>query len=250
MMSVQQKTIRSLPEYATQIARLTADWSDAEQGEVKLWCRGQSRADWGLVPGEFRHPNINVEEIASEFQLKAWPLLHRSPASDWEWYFIMQHYGLPTRLLDWTVGAFLALYFALRTNAGDADAAVWVLDPWALNRTFTKKSELILARESAACPYLNSRFQPARTAKFPIGVVPPFNSERITVQRGTFTVHGTDRHGLEQLYTERLAKIIIPGDSALQMKRDLRASGIGEFTVFPDLDGLCREICAVELEGA
>ena len=56
------------------------------------------------------------------------------PANNWDWYFVMQHYGAPTRLLDWTEGALHGLYFALRNNYGYDDAAVWVLNPWKFNK--------------------------------------------------------------------------------------------------------------------
>lgn len=50
---------------------------------------------------------------------------------DWDWYFLMQHHGAPTRLLDWTDGALIALHFALREKPkGDTDPAlVYVLEP-------------------------------------------------------------------------------------------------------------------------
>ena len=47
-----------------------------------------------------------------------------------EWLFLAQHVGLPTRLLDWTEGLFVALYFALL----EKEPTIWMLDPIELNR--------------------------------------------------------------------------------------------------------------------
>jgi hypothetical protein len=41
--------------------------------------------------------------------------------------------------LDWTEGALIALYFAVRHNAGDEDAAVWMLNPYKLNKPLIGK---------------------------------------------------------------------------------------------------------------
>lgn len=248
-MTNQIATVKSLSQYTQIINQLTRDWSDPKHGDITLWCRGQSDAAWHLVPGEYRGPAANPGEVFSEFELKARPLLREAPGNDWEWYFLMQHHGLRTRLLDWTTGALLALYFALRDNPGEQDAAVWVLDPWALNAAACGKAELFMCTEAEAAPYAPKQRGRRRLPNQPIAVVPPYNSARITVQRGAFTIHGANQRGLDQLGVKRLVRVKVAKDDAVLIKRELRLAGIGEFTVFPDLDGLAREICAVHVEG-
>jgi len=241
--------VRSLDEYLSSFSALVQRWSGSE-GESQLWCRGQPDAEHHLVPSEYRHPKMNPDEVRSQFHRRAVPLLNPVPIMDWEWYFLMRHHGLETRLLDWTIGSLLGLYFALRDKPGHRDAAVWVLDPWAFNKWSSGRSDIYVVSDTVAKPYLPRLYRRTRALpKKPIAIMPPYNSSRITVQRGAFTIHGDNRKGLDQLFTRKLAKFVIPRDSAVMMKRALRYCGVAEYTVFPDLDGLCREIHAAELEG-
>jgi FRG domain len=233
---------------------LDRQWEDPEKGDMSLWYRGQRNAKWALTPGENRYGLLDPDEIRSEFVLKAKELLPRAPETEWEWYFLMQHYGLPTRLLDWTEGSMIALHFALLGNTGEANAAVWVLDPWAINQWSCGCADLVVTRgefepDDIASKYLAPVYKKFKMAAKPIAVVPPFNSPRITVQRGAFTVHGSDKRDLEVQFTTKLAKIEIDADSVIKTRRQLRSAGISEFTLFPDLDGLSRDIRATEIDG-
>jgi hypothetical protein len=52
---------------------------------------------------------------------------------DLEWLSIMQHYGAPTRLLDWSYSVFVALYFALENAEEKKDSALWAINhSWAV----------------------------------------------------------------------------------------------------------------------
>jgi hypothetical protein len=174
------------------------------------------------------------------------------PADKWDWYFLMQHHGAPTRLLDWTDGALLGLYFAVRENEGYHDAAVWALDPWELNKKVVHKKEVLPPGEPGLTKddrerydsWLKERFtRRQRWPRRPVAVYPRHSVRRIAAQRSCFTIHGSDPRGLETLVPKLgvpIAKIIIPSWSVGSIQDCLETCGIDETSVFPDLDGLGR----------
>jgi hypothetical protein len=178
----------------------------------------------------------------------------------WEWYALMQHSGAPTRLLDWTEGALIALYFAVRDKRDKtSDAAVWVLDPWELNRAVMGTAEVIapgadigVLKEHADRykQWLPARYEIGGdlTVKLPAAIYPTHFDRRISSQRSCFTIHGSAKDGFDRLperAEERLAKIVIPGSVAGEIDHALSIAGIDEITIFPDLDGLGRWLAMV-----
>ena len=79
----------------------------------------------------------------------------------------------------------------------------------------------------------------------PLALDPPHVARRVSVQRSHFTIHGRDRNALDKLAKEadsRLQKIIIGRDAVKSMIDDLATLGVTETTVFPDLEGLSRDL--------
>lgn len=113
---------------------------------TKSWFRGHSRAVGSLVPRLFRpeyrdpllsvfRPDLEMSTIEA-FKRHAFIVSDvRLPPDDDRlgWLCVMQHYRTPTRLLDWTENALVALYFAVSAH-GSEDGEVWAMLPWALNR--------------------------------------------------------------------------------------------------------------------
>lgn len=104
----------------------------------ELWFRGQSKYKYRLIPSIFRQGEnfdvVSYDEAGMyrEF-IRRYPEHATSHKSVYEWLTLMQHYGLPTRLLDWTTNLLVALYFCCEKD-NDEDGAIFVLDPSSLIR--------------------------------------------------------------------------------------------------------------------
>jgi hypothetical protein len=253
----------ALSEFSERVKELRQIWGVVDgverRGEEEpLWFRGHIDADWKLTPKLYREPFIGADEneIRHEFQSRAPQLIQtRLPTSEWEWYFLMQHYGVPTRLLDWTENALVALYFAVEDRPATCDAAVWALDPSWLNRKLRRGIVgAMLPDWEEAQPYLpklEAAFEGKKvTATLPAAMEPPHVDRRLAAQASRFVIFGTTKDLMRTKAARtrphrdrRVGAIRIPQRYIKEIQTDLEHYGITASSVFPDLSGLCREIC-------
>jgi hypothetical protein len=266
-MPTQIKKVRSVEEFVKEISSLRNEWFPGDA--LVPWCRGQERSEWDLIPKLYRVVSddddaLDLEhEIREEFATRAPALSDYVKLSDdsvlynWESYFVMQHYGAPTRLLDWTESSLAALYFAVRANTGNFNAAVWALDAWWLNETVIDVDEVIppadpgtiVADRNKVSAWLPDRFRKGKRGKLPplpVAVFPTHTMRRISAQRSCFTIHGSNRNSFGTLTRRRkappLVKFEIPSWETLQIRRTLAACGIDDTLIFPDLEALGRAV--------
>jgi hypothetical protein len=251
--------VEDVTSFVQQVKFIAEKWLPSDDNVVGPWFRGQGNAEWPLIPKFYRTCDQRREtddEIREEFAQRGPAFCQFPPSGDWDWYFMMQHHGAPTRLLDWTDGALIALYFAVRDSRGLTDSAVWMLDPFWLNRHTLRKDVVISPSASGALPedkkllqrWLHPRFEPrARLPQNPVALYPGHIAQRISTQRSCFTIHGANPAGLEELAvwpTKRLVKFSMPGYRTQAIRKELAICGIDEATAFPDLDGLGRALGA------
>lgn len=230
----------------------------------KLWFRGIRAYDYPLLPAIGRN-NLNVEYEAtylSKFKSKALLYLDQIPFSKiseengsyWEWLFLMHHYGVPTRILNWTEDAIVALIFAVDMDASDEekqkDAAVWCLNPVMLNTSFNfheyyPSGYIPNVRERGVYDIFGPNMGSFRNNR-PAAVYGPVNSTKIIMQRNTYTVFPytvplTDMRDLPDS-RKYLFRITIDKESREYITDQLRRYGITKEKLMPELDTVAREI--------
>lgn len=219
------------------LAELIRFVSDRNGDGDELLYRGQ-QSDWPLVPSVARirvdrEDRRSVERrMIDEFERTSVSHMPNVPADQWELMAIAQHYGVPTRLLDWTDSILTAAYFAVENPAlPRRPGVIWM---------FTPIEQLLLG-------YRNRPPDPL-TIDRPWVFRPRHFAPRVRAQGGHFTVHPRDsKHRFMPLelsdeYWVRMVQIVIaPGDFA-RIRWDLDSAGVNAGSLYPDLAGLGRRI--------
>lgn len=201
-------------------------------GEYYLF-RGQHRKG-NLLPSIARkNPAIDTQSIElkmlEQLSLLAATLLVLPHDTDLDKLVTAQHFGMKTRLLDWTSNPLVALWFAC-SSPEDSDVYIYALDA---------------ENMSLKNPYQTNPFSLESTKI----IQPRFNNPRIIAQDGWFTLHCFSQNNKEWISLEKdeetrnsLMEFVIPASARKEILNALNRHGTSVRTLFPDLSGVCQFI--------
>jgi hypothetical protein len=254
---ISETLISSLGEFAAFAAAKACE-------DKPYWFRGvRNGGSHDLIASLYRHPGKSSAEDFRELEIELMALFrHRAPpfheqipTDPMDLLFLMQHHGVPTRLLDWSENPYIALFFSLEValwepEVNAVDSAVWMIDPTELNRIAFPNNDGSDRILSASDDLLNA-YKPnnptKNSGKSPIAIYGVHNSRRIVAQRGVFVLHGSSTLPMNKDpalidKNELMHKITIRKDAKKPIARALFNMGITDSVIYPDLDGLGREI--------
>lgn len=282
--------IKTVNEMLSAIKRLQFQFGHSARGDGFIF-RGNKDASYGLLPGIYRqfkevqHARLvdgsidgpiypaDENEILAHFKKESGGILHFiAQSDDFTWLQYAQHFGVPTRLLDFTSNPLVALYFCCKDEK-QCDGAVWVLNShtyqrWMFKDPFCSFNEPDTTTETIHKAIIQSMKgyaddDPERVQmKRPLLFVPAYIDQRMAAQSSRFLLWGSDKRQLEEMITASeemnlssdggaykiaddtrfLSKFIIPDLCKHDILRTLELLDISEKTVFPGLDGIGRYI--------
>ncbi len=232
------ESVNSLNQYLLLVEQVSSThFCDENRHRTKqdgeMLFRGQSD-DYPLLP-KIARTDDQFDLLKREFhmlsELKRRGSIYRNLGrlDVWDLLTLAQHYGMATRLLDWSRNPLTAIWFACKDGAVDNEAFVYILLPhWDIG---------LLDRTLVAAPEKHNGISILR---------PNLEDPRVVAQDGWFTVHSVSRKhgrfvplGESEHHAEGMVKVMIQPGSKQKILESLDILGVSHQTVFPDLEGIC-----------
>lgn len=250
------RSVTSVSEYIALIEKL-------EKNKVH-WFRGVADVKYKPLPGLIWKNALRREgAMEHDFLVAYKSYVANQHLNSWEIYAMMQHHGLPTRLIDWSESALVALYFSLTSEPNkEGSRGVWILKPSELNRLSTGADILYCPAVIQATTFAISEKKTINFDKYlppnltisddleypelPLAIYASKHIKRIASQKGCFTVHGSDKRSIDEFLTGEncyLVEICLSSEQdRKKMISTLDSLGIDEEFIYQDLDSLCNRI--------
>jgi hypothetical protein len=241
------------------------------------WCfRGQQEASWLLTTSldriAYRETKTEIgssgdhivrpwleDELLFRFQQQAPRHLQHLPASSdrGSWLAIMQHYGAPTRFLDWTASPYVGMYFALEKEPvkDEKCSALWAIDlDWLQEKGEELVSPLIRtplpASRDLRAQHINQLLEMSSASRGVVLQVDPImGNDRLASQQGILLSKFFPeapffgilmRMMIHPKLTERpvIRKLEISCANRISFLRHLHKMNVHRSSLFPGLDGI------------
>jgi hypothetical protein len=230
-------------------------------GGVYPFWRGHADVNWSLTAEVFRpspsgkpYPEVTLIRTfmgQAESRRSSCP-----PYNDLVgWLMLARHFGLPTRLLDWSMSPLVALFFAVEDQSIEADGALWALNPGHLNYEMVQQNRLLIVEDQQVQELVKLAFEAeaavhlealSRTAGRVLAVGSREIDPRVMVQQGAFTIHSDDIDLARRPFAEGtypwLVGFRIARMSKARLREQLVRLGITRSTLFPDLASLAHDL--------
>jgi len=211
-----------------------------------IWFRGVKQGTFKCVPSFYRYNGLSELNLMARFRREGARYLQGNN-NDWEILAFMQHYGVPTKLLDWTTDITSAIYFALVHNVGIDEKLeqphVWVLNPFLLNQDRESYGKNVILDSMNPAP----EYQPPKESKDtwpykkPIALALNWYDQRIEYQQGVFTYHGTDRDPIDD-ESPWACRVEIKEKEIRDLIQHLKDAGVSHHKMFRSPDHLGMDI--------
>jgi len=217
--------------------------------------RGLSEADYRLettllrLGGDFQLLERHLLRNFSKYALRN--VVERD--SIWHWLSLAQHYGLPTRLLDWTYSPFVAMHFATANiEKFDQDGVIWAVNYLKAHHLLPEKLRHQLDAEGANVFTVGMLAESVCSLReldelspdhFVVFFEPPSIDDRIVNQFAFFSVMSNSCALLDHWLNKHPGiwrKIVIPAELKWEIRDKLDQANITERVLFPGLGGLSQ----------
>jgi hypothetical protein len=230
--------INKLSEYMAYVEELPSEFSLS---------RGQSN-NYPLLPSALRVDKAGnrkftkrvIRNFLEQFKINSYQYMENpwDIKNEVEWMLYAQHYGIPTKLMDFTTSHVISLLFAVEKafqDDSESDAEVYFLNPAALN--FKIKEQSTIINISSETEFSSEGHDG------PFVIQGRKLNSRVNAQKGLFVIFQDDDDPLEVLLDKSiLKKVVINGADKKSMLSSLYSMGISFTHIYPELTSVAKDI--------